>query len=326
MEAEDAPKRILYNMPKEMVGTDGEVGEAEEDLPLAPVKEAPQPGVPPSVPEPEHGDLPRWNALHLEGDAISELSTSRLLAFVGYSGTAAKGIEWINDTRCVIVFESYELAAQGLQRLCYDELQDLPETEESAASLLSLEPFLRPRLAMAFPRKLYTAQEIETADELPDLEQQLEDKRHSLEDAEDPKPEIYRDMELEEFERTLYSRDHQHVKKLRQSLWVRFALLQHDTKAPRSASRSNWYRQHGRGAGKEVVTRLLEVGDVAPSRRRRRGRGGGDGQRGGGDRYEEDYTPLSLRDRIGGRRSRDWDEEDTYGRLPRDRSQSPDRT
>ena len=70
-------------------------------------------------------------------------------------------------------------------------------------------------------------------------------------------------MELEELERKTFSRDLRHIKQLRQSLWIRFALTHHDTKAPRSAQRSNWYRQHGRGAGKEVVPRLPNVGEHA---------------------------------------------------------------
>lgn len=321
MEGEEAPKRILYNMPDEMVGAEEDI--EEEELPPAPIKEKPDTGVPPPAPSVDAHDALRVDALHLEGEPINQLSTSRLMAYVAYSGTHAKGIEWINDTRCVIVFDSYEHALQGLERLCYDPWEETRFPLDVANE--NKDVLLRPCLAMAFPTKLYNAMEQETASELPALQSQLDEARAKLESAAEPMPEIYRDMEMEEMERKIFSRDHRRMKQLRQPLWVRFALQHHDTKSPRSASKSNWYRQHGRGAGKEVVTRLLDVGDVAWSRRRRRNRGGDRKRRDGPQDYEEDYTPLSLRDRIGGvRRDRDWDDDDA-GRLVRDRSASPDR-
>ena len=319
MDGADGPKKILYNMPPEMVS--GENKE-EEVLPAMPDKEAPEAGTPPPAPGVDYGDSLRPIALHLEGEPISQLSTSRLMAYVGHTGVKAKGIEWINDTRCVVVFESYAEAVNGLQRLLlYEEDYILPEEGHIHEHK---EILLLPRLVMSFPRSLYTTVEEQAASSLPELQTKITEKKKEMELASDPAPQIYRDMELEEFERSILSPDHLRVKKLRQPLWVRFALHNHDTKAERSAQKSNWYRQHGRGAGKEVVSRLLKVGDVASSRRKRRHRSGpSESQRRSTD-TDTDYTPLSLLDRIGGRPGRDWEDDESL-RFTRDRSASPER-
>lgn len=320
MDGADGPKKILYNMPQEMVS---EGKEEEVELPPIPAKETPETGIPPSAPEVDYGDSLRPVAMHLEGEPISQLSTSRLMAYVGHTGVRAKGIEWINDTRCVIVFESYAEAVDGFQRLLLHE-EDFIAPDE--IHIHECEEFLlRPRLAMAFPRSLYTTLEEQAMSELPALQAKIDEKMAEMDRATEPVPEIYRDMELEEFERSLLSQDHISAKKLRRPLWIRFALHNYDTKETRSAHKSNWYRQHGRGAGKEVVSRLLKVGDIAPSGRGRRNRSeAGDRQRRARN-TDTDYTPLSLLDRIGGRQGHDWDEDESL-RFTRDRSLSPNRS
>lgn len=322
MDGADGPKKILYNMPPEMVSGENE---EEEELPTLPVKEAPEPGTPPPAPEVDYGDSLRPMALHLEGEPISQLSTSRLMAYVGHTGVRAKGIEWINDNRCVVVFDSYADAIDGLQRLLFNE-EDFNIPDE--AHIHEHQEFLlRPRLVMAFPRSLYTSVEEQAVSSLPELQKKVTEKMEEMDQAADPVPEIYRDMELEEFECSLMSPDHLRVKKLRQPFWIRFALHNYDTKAERSAQKSNWYRQHGRSAGKEVVSRLLKVGNVASSRRGRRNRSDQldiQGRSRDTD-TDTDYTPLSLLDRIGGRPGRDWDDGESL-RFTRDRSASPERT
>ncbi|WFD23335.1 hypothetical protein MEQU1_002024 [Malassezia equina] len=228
MDGADGPKKILYNMPPEMVSGENE---EEEELSSMPAKEAPESGTPPPAPEVDYGDSLRPIALHLQGDPISQLSTSRLMAYVGHTGVRAKGIEWINDTRCVVVFDSYAEAVDGLQRLLLHE-EDFIVPEEAHIHEQQ-EYLLRPRLVMAFPRVLYTSVEEQAASSLPELQTKIAEKVAEMDQVTDPVPEIYRDMELEEYERSIMSPDHLRVKKLRQPLWIRFALHNYDTKEPR---------------------------------------------------------------------------------------------
>ncbi|WFD00457.1 hypothetical protein MYAM1_003206 [Malassezia yamatoensis] len=349
----DEPPRILYEMPDELA-RDAAAERVEEDVThQEPAQEIPEPGSMPERPPLEAGEKLRIEALHLEGEPISQLSTSRLMAYVASTGSRARGIEWISDNRCVLVFDSYGDALAGMQRIQLPrnevDMEDEPAAPEPSelASVGTIEApwndaihaLLTPRLAMAFPSELYNMIEKQSLSELPEAEKQLQEARSRLESGSEPVPEIYRDMEIEELERRTLTRDLKHVKQLRQSLWIRFALAHHDTKAPRSAQRSNWYRQHGRGAGKDVVPRLLEVGEHAsqqPGRRDRR-----DIARNARPSYydedpytrpresmreaenaweEEDYRPRSLLDRISGNR----DEEEPVSR-PRSRSASPQR-
>ena len=318
----DIPKKIMYAVPEEMQRKIDE-NEYERDSLHAPTKEAPDVGTPPAAPPIEYGDSIRPVALHLEGELITQLSTSRLMAFVAYSGAQAKGVEWINDTRCVLVFESPERALEGLKHLCYDAVEDDVIREPNFEDPES--PLLRARLVMAFPRKLYNTIEQQAAAELPDVLSKLAEEHSKSTSSTEPVPEIYREMELEELERQMLSEDHRRVRQLRQGLWIRFALHNYDTKSPRSASKSNWYKQHGRGAGKEIVTRLLDVGEPTSQRRHRRSRRERrerDSRKENSEQMDEEYTPLSLRDRIGGRRGRDWDKDDDLHHA-RERSMSP---
>ena len=351
-EEAEGPRRILYEIPEELA-RDAAAERVEEEVTDKPQEqEIPEPGVAPPRPPFESGEKLRIEALHLEGEPISQLSTSRLMAYVAHTGSRARGIEWISDTRCVLVFDSYGDALAGLQRIqlprSESEMNDEPAPPEppEPASADAIEgplneaqaALLTPRLAMAFPSQLYNTIEQQSLAELPEAEAKLAEARARLDGGTEPVPEIYRDMELEELERKTFSRDLRHIKQLRQSLWIRFALTHHDTKAPRSAQRSNWYRQHGRGAGKEVVPRLLNVGEHAGGRRRRRGRDElfpserryeehdpytqpREELRGAGHAWDdEDYTPRSLLDRIGTSR------QDDDGRSRRrSRSASPGR-
>jgi len=156
----DAPKKIMYAVPAEMQRNIDE-NEYERHSLHAPTKEAPDVGTPPAAPPIEYGDSIRPVALHLEGELITQLSTSRLMAFVAYSGAQAKGVEWINDTRCVLVFEPPERALEGLKHLCYDTVEDDVIREPNFEDPES--PHLRARLVMAFPRKLYNTIEQQAA-------------------------------------------------------------------------------------------------------------------------------------------------------------------
>ena len=336
----DAPSRHLYELPegaKEVPATEVPEGDASDSLPPVPA------GPPPAMPELHPGDRLRAEALHLEGAPISQLSTSRLLAYVSSTGARPRGIEWINDSRCVVVFDTYDSARDGLvamqreagENITFPTAQDVEETPQDAYPESMLDTLLRPRLAAQFPRKLYTAIEEEAATGLPAALERLENEKKRLTQQDESVPEIYRDMELEEVESKAFTDEQARLQELRKAFWVRFALLDYDTKAPRSAQRSNWYREHGRGAGKDVVPRLLQVGDVAPKRgrrSRREPRSYDDAPR-SGRMYgwdDEDYAPPpSLLDRIGRAQGHNWEDSestDWQERVPppRERSASPE--
>ncbi|WFD30555.1 hypothetical protein MSPP1_001576 [Malassezia sp. CBS 17886] len=278
----DARRRTLYSLPDPERPDDQD--DDEEAMNDTPSREVSEPGTRPPSPPLDSRDSVRLVALHLEGGPISQLSTSRLMAYVASAAAQAKGIEWIDDARCVIVFSSYQQARNGLQKICLDvdalEAASLPSPEQMSAleGGAALTPsvqkeLLTPRVAMAFPSTLYNVMEQHAAEELPAAMARLEDARSKLNEGTEPVPEIYRDMELEELERNVLTPEQTRYKKIRQSLWIRFALHEYDTKAPRAANRSNWYRQHGRSAGKDVVPRLLGVGASYDGARRGQSRG-----------------------------------------------------
>lgn len=341
-EPEAPPSRHLYELPPEAEGhTAAADVDTEKEVPeLEPLDAGP----PPPMPALHPGDRLRAEALHLQGSPITQLSTSRLLAYVSNSGAHPRGIEWIDDTRCVVVFDSYDSARDGFrcmhrvpEEVTYPSYQDIEETPQDAYPPEMLEVLLRPRLSAQFPRKLFTTVEEEAASTLPAALARLDEARQRVAQQDDTVPEIYRDMELQDVEAQTLTREQSRLQELRKPLWVRFALLDYDTKAPRSAQRSNWYREHGRGAGKDVVTRLLHVGDVAPKRERRSRRAPrsyDDAPRSGrmyGWDDEEYAPPPSLLDRIGQARGHAWDDEQgddaEWGERvppPREHSASPE--
>ncbi|TFK56249.1 hypothetical protein OE88DRAFT_1652909 [Heliocybe sulcata] len=55
----------------------------------------------------------RGNAILLQGPPIAHLPTTNLLAYATHFDAHPLGLEWINDTTCVLVFESKASARQG---------------------------------------------------------------------------------------------------------------------------------------------------------------------------------------------------------------------
>ncbi|KAK0563124.1 hypothetical protein OC844_002351 [Tilletia horrida] len=60
----------------------------------------------------------RLSALHIGGIPITQLSTSRLFAYVTYFGAQPLGLEWIDDERAIIVFAEPEAARLAFEYLC----------------------------------------------------------------------------------------------------------------------------------------------------------------------------------------------------------------
>lgn len=323
----------------------------------------------------------RLNALHLTGKPISKLSTSRLFAYISHYGAQPLGLEWINDTSVNVVFQDAASARLALEYLCPPEAssssviptpQDMmdvaatyappplvstAEVEEAAQTQQRykandstgsfeqwpgevLTSLLSPRKAHRFPNKLYNSTE-------RDLSKRVEEARSNLASMDqssnlpDDIPEIYRELEQQDRLDFLNNSETQELRKLQAVIWVRFTIESADVKGRGAAAQSQWYRDHGRGAGKDVVEKILDVGDEGqrpeliaggssssssqPLLRMgnvvANGGGGGEaGQRGRGNRRAAmDDLDADLDDI---RASRDLPEEDRFA-PPRDRSASP---
>lgn len=241
---------------------------------------------PPEVPSPIGGGQDvRLAALHLTGNPISKLSTSRLFAFVTHYGAQPLGLEWINDTSVNVVFASPSAARLALEYICpapasssasAQALPDMSEFERIAIAQREykvdressgnfeqwpeaiLEALLVPRSAHRFPTKLYTGIERDYAAQA----ERLRAESPSVSTIPDDAPDIYREMAAEERKAAWSSPEMDHLKRLQGTIWARFALESADVKAKRAKDESKWYKEHGFSAGKEVVSRMLDVGAV----------------------------------------------------------------
>ena len=69
----------------------------------------------------------RANALFLTGAPISHLPTGRIFAYVTHFEAQPIGLEWVNDSSCVLVFESKTLARAAhrfLQKTAAEDMDD----------------------------------------------------------------------------------------------------------------------------------------------------------------------------------------------------------
>jgi len=69
----------------------------------------------------------RANALFLTGAPISHLPTARIFAYVMHFDAQPIGLEWVNDSSCVLVFESKALARTAhryLQKTAAEDMDD----------------------------------------------------------------------------------------------------------------------------------------------------------------------------------------------------------
>ncbi|KAN0061123.1 hypothetical protein ACQY0O_006858 [Thecaphora frezii] len=230
-----------------------------------------EPSEAPSPPPVEGGSDIRLDTVLIEGLPITQMSTSRLFAYVTHYGAQPLGLEWVDDQRCNIVFPTEESARLALEYLCpatdmslepliplpnLQAILAMPDEEWDTDVISSL---VAPRRAHRVPTKLYTAIERQTAKmHFGDLQNGSAGASTLPEDV----PEIYREMEEADRRQRLKQPEFVALTKLRSSLYVRHAVRGFDVKPSRAASKSQWYREHGQEAGKEIVPRLLDVGDV----------------------------------------------------------------
>lgn len=69
----------------------------------------------------------RANALFLTGPPISHLPTARIFAYVTHFDAQPIGLEWVNDSSCVLVFESKALARTAHRYLRKTAAEDMDE-------------------------------------------------------------------------------------------------------------------------------------------------------------------------------------------------------
>ncbi len=122
---------------------------------------------------------------------------------------------------------------------------------------------VQPRKAHRVPAKLYTHVERQAALAEQESRTQME---AAVSELPDDVPEIYREMEQEERRNKLESREVRELRKLRSVLWLRHAVTDVDRKESRASTRSQWYKRHGYDAGREIVPKLLQVGQVAETK------------------------------------------------------------
>ncbi|CBQ68396.1 conserved hypothetical protein [Sporisorium reilianum SRZ2] len=240
-----------------------------------------QPSEAPDPPAVEGGSDIRLETLLIEGLPITQLSTSRLFAYLTHFGAQPLGLEWIDDQRCKVVFADERSARLGLEYLLPapstaddDEMQSADDTAPlpNIDTLLEYDPdswhseyitsLVTPRKAHRVPAKLYTHVERQAALTELDEQKRIQDAVSSLPDD---VPEIYREMEAADRRGKLESREVRDLQKLRSALWLRHAVTDVDRKESRASTRSQWYKRHGYEAGREIVPKLLQVGEVRES-------------------------------------------------------------
>ncbi len=86
-----------------------------DDITLMGTEEPTESPDPPAV---EGGSDIRLDTLLIEGAPITQLSTSRLFAYLTHYGAQPLGLEWIDDQRCKVVFADERSARLALEYLC----------------------------------------------------------------------------------------------------------------------------------------------------------------------------------------------------------------
>lgn len=164
----------------------------------------------------------------------------------------------------------------------HDSGEDLEGAQSFDWTESFMQSVLLPRKAHRIPGKLYNAPERDAAAMLRDYNEETAKRNAADGGMPSDVPEIYREMEEEDRQRFLQESAQTALRKLRSALWVRWAVESYDVKGSRAAQQSKWYRDHGRDAGKEVVSKVLQVGgaeerlELLPGNGHRRARGRGD--------------------------------------------------
>lgn len=219
----------------------------------------------------------------MTGPPISKLSTSRVFAYVSHFGAQPLGVEWIDDFSINVVFPNAAATRLALEYLCpaasdpnvvpLPDTQDVQKAADDQAryrqsagaddnlawSHSFVELLLLQRKCHRFPQKLFTGIEKDALGKAQELVALTEKPSEYPDDA----PEIYRELEEADRVNNLqkeWTGKIKDVKTLQGAIWARFAIESADVKQKQAKIYSNWYKEHGQDAGKQVVPRLISVG------------------------------------------------------------------
>ncbi|KAH7103052.1 hypothetical protein BKA62DRAFT_742778 [Auriculariales sp. MPI-PUGE-AT-0066] len=89
----------------------------------------------------DEDDSHRPNALFVSGKPIANLPTQRIFAYAAHFDVVPLGLEWVDDTSCVLLFKSRAGARQALESLAKNADEDRLDGSREARSVpLSLWP------------------------------------------------------------------------------------------------------------------------------------------------------------------------------------------
>ncbi|GHJ87928.1 hypothetical protein NliqN6_4330 [Naganishia liquefaciens] len=193
------------------------------------------------------GESPiRDNALHLSGTPLAHLSTDKIFHYVTSYAPTPLGVEWISDNRLVLVFQDAREANVAISLLAKTGFDPYEPNNDDPLEL---------RAAKAVPRRL-----------LPLPENEKASKGNSRIDPTDLLFNPQRDLVP-----VKKTDDEDLPEGLREGarLDIRYA-MESDVKARTAAKDSEWYKKHGRTAGKGVnALSGSRHGPGASGRRRR---------------------------------------------------------
>lgn len=226
----------------------------------------------------------RPNALYVSSSLIEHMSTAKIFTWVSELGAKPMGIEWLNDSTLILLFQTPAAALLGLSLLSkagFDPTEgDDPLLERSAHGFpISLLPRAEPRREDRERERGRTREDRE-AERRRELDRQLDEemrayRRETGQDAGPDSGEVESKMAADKLEaeepvrrrgRGAFTADTGAFDDTPAPIQfaegvdpyarvtVRYA-LEGDNAKRKTARDSAWYAKHGRGAGKEVAPR-----------------------------------------------------------------------
>ncbi|WVQ62003.1 uncharacterized protein L199_000136 [Kwoniella botswanensis] len=258
------------------------------------------------------------NALYVKSDLIQHLSTSKVFSWTSGLGAGVMGIEWLNDTTLHLIFPTAASALIGLTVLSkagFDPAEgDDPLLERSAHSVpISLLPLAEPE-----PVPSLEGQELLSGPSTSVEDDGIKRKGRGTfgkSGAFDLEPLVKPEQTgLDEIKFAEGVNPHARIT-------IRYA-IEADSDLRKQAKQSQWYKKHGRHAGKETSSSRRNITnndqDEGNGGFSFAGRGSGEGRdfakrigRGGRERERERRAPYGERPdrRRGGRTEEDLDKE-----------------
>ncbi|WWC58762.1 uncharacterized protein I303_101306 [Kwoniella dejecticola CBS 10117] len=199
------------------------------------------------------------NALYVRSDLIQHLSTSKVFSWTSGLGAGVMGIEWLNDTTLHLIFPTAAAALLGLTVLSkagFDPAEgDDPLLERAAHSV----PFSLLPLAEPEPVPSLEGQELLGESSAPKGEEGVRRKGRGTFGSASRSGAF-------DLEPLVSSREGQGLSEIKLAegvdphsrIAIRYA-IEADQELRKQAKQSEWYKRHGRTAGKETSSRARTV-------------------------------------------------------------------